>query len=332
MNCSRREFFQLSAAAVASAWLGRAEGGRGGEQILWRAPSKSAVEILRFGASGRSAQPKPPFRFVEEDHGGSNPKIKITDAKGAQWILKWGKEVHSEAFSTRLAASAGYFVRTAIYLKEGRIDGVGDLKRAKSCVDSSGRFENAVAKLIALDQPYAEGVNWAWNKNPFLDSPQGLQRLNGLKVIMMLTSNWDNKDASDHTAGANTAIYEEQKGNRKSYLYAFDDWGATMGRWGGIVSRSKWDAEGFAEQTPELILGVDDDGYLEWGFNGKDASDLKEGIRPEDLRWLLRFFRGVGGDEIQISLSECGATPVENQFFTDAMVARFEQLRKYAAT
>ena len=45
---------------------------------------------------------------------------------------------------------------------------------------------------------------WAWHDNPFV----GTHELNGLKILMMLVSNWDNKDVRDVARGSNTAIFE----------------------------------------------------------------------------------------------------------------------------
>jgi hypothetical protein len=327
MRFTRREIIRMGAAAWAGSLAARAADQEVMSHVLWREPG-DAGEILRYGPSGRDCQPQPPFRFEEEDLGGTNPKIKVSDASGAQWILKWGKEVNAEAFASRLAACGGYFVRTAIYMPNGRIEGVRDLGRAAACVDSSGQFEDAVMKLIAVDKPYAK-ANWGWRNNPFLKNENELARLNGLKVVLMLVSNWDNKDASDPSAGPNTAIYEEQTGPHKNYLYAFDDWGATMGRWGGIVGRSKWDAEGFAEQSGDLVTGQKG-GFLEWGYNGKNASELKDGIRPEDLRQLMHFLIGLTETDISAGLEACGANEQENRLFTQALVSRMRQLWEFA--
>ena len=328
MNFTRRDIIRMGAATWASALAAAAADLQGMTHVVWREPGDPG-EILRYGPSGRASQPQPPFRFEEEDLGGSNPKIKVSDAAGAQWIVKWGKEVHSEAFASRLAACGGYFVRTAIYMPSGRIEGVRDLGRASQCVDSSGRFEDAVMKLIALDKPYAANANWGWRNNPFMQTEEGLSQLNGLKVVMMLVSNWDNKDASDPAAGPNTAIYEEQNGAQKNYLYAFDDWGATMGRWGGIVGRSKWDPEGFAEQSPDLVVGQKD-GFLEWGYNGKNASELKDGVRPDDLRRLMPTLIGLTETDLSAGLAACGATEQENRIFTQALAGRLRQLWEFA--
>src|SRR5262245_44377143 len=63
-----------------------------------------AVEKLDFtgGPGGLNGAPKPPFTFIEEDLGGSTPKIKVKDANGVEWTAKFGEEVKGEVFSTRM--------------------------------------------------------------------------------------------------------------------------------------------------------------------------------------------------------------------------------------
>jgi len=54
----------------------------------------------------------------------------------------------------------------------------------------------------------------------------------------MLTSNWDAKDERDG-GGSNTAVFYSRNEEGQLY-YVFNDWGATMGRWGGFFKRDKW--------------------------------------------------------------------------------------------
>ena len=49
-----------------------------------------------------------------------------------------------------------------------------------------------------------EEHSWAWNDNPFV----GTRELHGLKMLVMLLSNWDTKDRRDVARGSNTAIFE----------------------------------------------------------------------------------------------------------------------------
>ena len=70
---------------------------------------------------------------------------------------------------------------------------------------------------------------------------------------MMLLSNWDDKDIRDaHRRGTNTAIYKD--GGR--YLFFIDDWGGSMGHWGKVLARSKWDCVDYYRQSADFIRGV----------------------------------------------------------------------------
>src|SRR5882724_12828084 len=80
---------------------------------IWRDPG--AVESLDFvnGPGGKKHAPKPPFTFVEEDSSGTNAKVTVTDAAGQKWGVKWGSEIHSEVFASRLVWATGYDVEAA---------------------------------------------------------------------------------------------------------------------------------------------------------------------------------------------------------------------------
>src|SRR5262249_25411726 len=114
-----------------------------GKPVIWADPG--AVEGLDFaaGAGGRAHMPNPPFTFVEENLSGSNPKVRVTDANGTKWMVKFGSEVNAETFATRIAWAAGYFVEPAYFVPSGRIEKVGKLERAKSAIKSDGSFTNA---------------------------------------------------------------------------------------------------------------------------------------------------------------------------------------------
>src|SRR5438094_451978 len=75
--------------------------------ILWRDPGQ--IEALDFvnGVGGHANAPLPPFRFIEEEMTGSNPKIKVRDARGATWSVKWSDEAKPEVFANRLAWASG---------------------------------------------------------------------------------------------------------------------------------------------------------------------------------------------------------------------------------
>src|SRR5215216_6096324 len=75
-------------------------------ELIWRAPGTiSAADI----EAGPGAAPAPPFHFVEEHATGSQPCVSVRDAAGCEWRVKWGQEVHTEVFGTRVAWALGYF-------------------------------------------------------------------------------------------------------------------------------------------------------------------------------------------------------------------------------
>lgn len=292
-------------------------------ELIWESPDRKLAQDL----TDPEDHPQPPFQFLEEDLGGTNPKIKVTDAKQRLWIVKWDEEIHSEAFASRFAAALGYFTRPTSFVREGIVRGVRDLDRAAPHVSREGRFRDAVFKLIPDDAPYAKRVNWAWTDNPFMDTPAGRRQLNGLKIVIMLTSNWDTKDTRDAARGPNTAVYRSTaKGQPVRYLYAMDDWGASLGRWGNFCTREKWDCEDYSKQTSKFIKGVSDE-YIEWGFGGVHAKDITAGITTDDVRWLLQYLGRFSDQQIEAALRSSGANDHEVSCFGKAIRNRIRQLK-----
>ncbi|HSB08578.1 MAG TPA: hypothetical protein VLM38_03640 [Blastocatellia bacterium] len=286
---------------------------------LWHDPG--AVESLDFvnGPGGKKHLPKPPFTFVEEDTGGTNPKVKVTDAAGQTWGVKWGSEIHSEVFASRLVWAAGYYVEAAYFVKSGKIAGVKHLSRAKKYVGSDGSFTNARFELKEKGiTKQTDTESWRWDQNPFV----GTRELNGLKIMIMLTSNWDPKDQRD--SESNTAIYMKKKTGEVTYVMS--DWGATMGKWGGVFSREKWDCPGFSSQTRKFVTGVGG-GLVKFGYDGKREQDMREGIRVSDVRWLLGYVGRITDAQIRAGLGASGATAEEIDCFTTSIRDRINQLK-----
>ena len=264
--------------------------------------------------------------FVEEHSAGSSPCISVRDAKGRSWRVKWGAEVHTETFATRFAWAAGYFAEANYFVPSGRIEGASEaLQRARDCIEPDGGFRNA---RFELDEPgvakHFDEHSWAWNENPFV----GTRELNGLKIVMMLLSNWDNKDVRDVARGSNTAIFEHRMGPElHEARYLIIDWGAALGTWGSnVLSRGRWDAEAFASQNEQFILGTDGDTVL-WGYKGQRTADAVMGITRADVRWLHRHIGGISDEQIAAGLRASGGTESDITGFTKALRGRLEQLR-----
>ncbi len=294
---------------------------REGQYVLWHDPG--AVESLdfRFGIGGEATAPKAPFQFVEEDFSGSTPKVKVRDANDRSWVIKFGQESSPDTFCTRLAWALGYYVEPTYYVADGVIEGVKDLQRARKEIDAQGRFQDGRFQLRSKEPKFLKSVNWSWTDNPFLGKPE----LGGLKVLMMLLSDWDNKDARDaEKRGTNTAIYQHG-----DLLYYFiDDWGGAMGRWGKYFTRSKWNAASFLKQSSDFVSLKD--GGLRWGYVGQHSDLLRGDVAPADVRWLLQYLRRVTDDQLRTGLTSSGASEKETETYVKALRMRIGELETVA--
>lgn len=292
---------------------------------IWQDPG--VVEELDFaaGPGGLEKAPQPPFTFIEEDTDGSNPKIKVRDAAGRTWGVKWGSEVHAEVFASRIAWAAGYYVEPNYFVKAGKVEGVGQLHRAKKAVGSDGSFTAARFELKekGIDK-LQDKESWRWDRNPFV----GKKELNGLKIVLMLTSNWDSKDQRDVGRGSNTAIFKAKKTGETRYVVT--DWGGSMGKWGSYISREKWDCKEFAEQNKKFITGVKG-GSVEFGYSGQHTDDVRKGISARDVAWVVGYLSRISDSQLRAGLEASGATEQEVSCFTSALRDRINQLKSAAA-
>ena len=315
-----------------SEWMRRAEGEaplRSSRAVIWRDPGRIADLDLEAGPCGAQGAPAGPFSFIEEHDTGSQPNVSVRDRAGREWRIKWGPEVHTEVIGTRLAWALGFFAEQSYFVARGRITGARDLRRAKASIDEQGDFTDA---RFELNEPgvvkHFDAHGWAWHDNPFA----GTRELNGLKILMMLVSNWDNKDVRDVGRGSNTAIFEYRVGKHaREARYLIIDWGAAMGAWGNnILQRGRWDPEAFAAQNEVFVTGVTD-GFVQWGYQGQRTADMVQNITREDVRWFHRLAGQLTDDQLRGALRASGATAEETERFAAALRERLNKLRDVAA-
>jgi hypothetical protein len=312
----------------------RAEGEaplRSSREVIWRDPGPITPDELEAGPCGSKGAPAPPFHFLEEHDTGSNPCVSIRDAAGREWRVKWGQEVHTETFGTRLAWALGYFAEQTYFIAAGTIGGTHDLRRAKECIDEQHRFSDARFELSERGvERHFDAHGWAWHENPFV----GTHELAGLKILIMLVSNWDNKDVRDVARGSNTAIFEypmNPAGAETEARYLIIDWGAALGAWGShILKRGRWDPEAFAGQNAEFISGVDGD-IVQFGYQGQRTADAAANITRADVAWFVRIANRLTDDHLRAALRASGANREEIDLFTASLRARLDQLRNPGA-
>lgn len=293
--------------------------------ILWRAPRPWSAQDWTCGAFGCGRAPVPPFHWVKEDLTGTEPKVSVRDAKSNSWSVKFGAEVIPECFVSRFVGAVGYVSEPTYCVHSGRIEGVhGKLRRARGFVHADGTFRDARFQLRdEKDLVYLDTPRWRWIDNPFL----GSHELAGLKIVMMLLSNWDAKDAGDE--GGNTSVFRVDNGGPPFLWYGISDWGASLGRWGGIMKRDQSDCAGYARDTPHLVeRGAS--GELRWGFRGKHDEQLKQNVTVDDVRWLLPLLSRISEVDLRAALKASNATDRQAACWSAAIEKRIEELRAVA--
>lgn len=286
-----------------------------GAATLFRDPGPVASLDLAGGPGGRHRAPQPPFTFVREETEGTAPKVLVRDARGTQWSVKFGEEAKAETFASRIAWAAGYLAEPTYFVREGRIEGAGQLRRAAAFVQG-GQFEGARFELRDPSS-YRLVPDSSWTLED--KRVDGTRELNGLKLTVMLVSNWDVKRQ-------NLAILETEG---RQY-FAITDWGASMGRASDFSGRSKWDCRGFTLQSGHFADGVGD-GYVTFHYDGKDRDLIRNNIRIEDVKWFMSRMGGLTDAQIRAALDASGATPAESDCFAPALRQRLNQLASVAS-
>lgn len=282
--------------------------------ILWQDPGRVESADL----SKADVPPKPPYLFLQEDMGGTSPKVLVQDASGIHWRVKGGRDVQPEAFITRFVRALGYYGETTYFFSEGRIEKVPALKRASGFIKPDGSFTWASFEKIEPDAKFTG--TWSWI-DPLL---KGTQELNALKVLVMLFSNWDNKDARNSKTGSNTSILEFTSGRR---VYIVNDWGQSFGGWGQWFGRANWNCKVYQQQTPLFVAGVKN-GLVRFGYGGAHTGDFKNDIRVDDVRWLMQYLGRISDEQLHEGFQAAKATPDEEACFTRALHNRIDQLRR----
>jgi hypothetical protein len=298
-------------------------------RVLWHEPSRITDQDWICGPGGCDRTPAPPFYFLSEDFSQSTPKISVRDGHGRTWDVKFGSKVIPECFAARLLNVLGYFVEDTYYVKSGTLTNVGKLERARFFVKQDGSFERARFELRGQpDKVFLRNGAWSWTQNPFL----GTHELAGLKIMMMLLSNWDAKDARNGQEDANTAVFRiprPSSGGGPELAFSVDDWGSTLGSWGGPWRSDRSDCAGYTRDTAHFVEGVEN-GEIQFGYSGKHQDDLKRGITVADARWLLAWLRPVTGEQLRLGLQVSGATPRQTGCWVHSIRNRIEQLEAVA--
>ena len=292
---------------------------------LWTDRSNIKSLNLLFGPGGKAHKPAGKFTFLKEDMGGTSPKFDVEDEQGVRWRAKLGEETKSETAATRLVWAAGYYADEDYYVPELHVEKMGKLKRGQNFVSAGGVVHGVRLERKLKGQKKTE--NWSWFDNPFIATKE----LDGLKIMMALTNNWDLKEV-------NNAIYNE-KG--EGVRYVVSDLGATFGRTGNPQTRSKsnlreYVASKFIHEVkpdhvdfnlssrPFFLTAIDVPNYAK---RTKMQSIVKH-IPLGHAKWLGHLLGQLSAEQIRDCFRAGGYSPEEVEGFSKAVQARIAELNR----
>lgn len=270
-----------------------------GTPVLWREPADIASLNLLLGPGG--AEMKPDLRrvtFVSEEKGGYSKKYRVTDGSGRDWVVKVSKEAQAETAATRLLWAVGYATDITYLAPRVTIEGKGVFENA--------RFEARPKGVKRLDE-------WQWDHNPFV----GSRELQGLKIMMLLLDNWDIKDSNNRILRVRGGESGEDE-----LRYVVSDLGATLGKTGGVVSRSRNKPADF---TKEKFIDEVKGNRVDFHYSGK-RKDVFKDITLDQAEWIGQLLSRLSDAQIADAFRSANYSAEEVQVLTAAVRRRINEL------
>ena len=284
-----------------------------GKPVIWEDPGPISELNLYFGIGSEEGMPKPPFEFKEEDKTGTNPKIKVIDANGVKWNIKFDEEVHAEIAASRIVWACGYMVEESYFVPSGRVNGVTSLDRARKFVRSDGSFKDGMFEKRP-DDVARRKTPWSWSSNPF----SGTKEMSGLIMLNVLVNNWDSKEENNTVLG----MYDENGEVQEWYTVA--DWGGSFGKTGSVFSHTKWDQEDFGKQR--FVEGVSGNS-VRLHYSGKMSGHRS--VPLEHARWFSGLIGQLTQDQLRDAFKAAGASQSEIEGFTRHLRSKISELKHY---
>ena len=306
---------------------GRAEIARADSAILWREPVDIGSRNLFYGPGGKEQEPHGPFKFVEEDLNGTNPKFVIRDRDKIKWTVKLGLEARPETVASRLVWAVGYFTNEDYFLQDLKVEEMpAHLKRGANLIGADGSVHAVRLKRHIEDEKKIR--TWKWRD----EALAGTRELNGLKVMMALINNWDLKDE-------NNELYGKKDGTDQVYMVS--DLGASFGATGLSFPfhRSKGDVSAYAHSKfitkmspeyvdfrtpsrPALIYAFNLPGFLQ----RIQLDAVVHHIPRADARWIGHILAGLSLSQIQDAFRAAGYTHAQIDAYSGVVQARIAAL------
>ncbi len=281
-----------------------------GTPVLWRDPGDISTRDLLLGAGGEAMKPDiSNVTFIKDEVGGYSAGFRVRDGAGNTWVAKLGKEAQPETASSRFVWAVGYVSEIHYLFPCVHIKGAPDknIERCEGKGFANVRFE---ARPKGFKR---QGTIWSWANNPF----KGTKELKGLIVLMAFLNNWDLKDDN------NKLIYVPgSDGAQGEMHHIISDLGATFGKTGGFMSRSRNDPKDYVKA--KFIEGVEG-GRVKFAYSGKN-SDLFKDITVADAKWIGELLSRLSDQQLTDAFRAGNFDAEEIQMLVPAVRARINQL------
>jgi hypothetical protein len=288
---------------------------------IWQDRGDVTQLNLLSGPGGTAGEPGEDFRFLKESSSGTSAKFNVVDEHGTHWKVKLGEEGQSETAATRLLWAAGYFVDEDYYRPQIHVREMPRLARGQQFVSPDGTVTGA---RLERSVPGIDERTWSWYENPFT----GTREFNGLRVMMALVNNWDLKEINNVQAGAEA-----------SRVYGVSDLGATFGRTGNSLSRSKGVSSEYADSgfidavtathvdfvlhsRPFLPSAVNVSNYR---FRTRMESIVKK-VPLDDARWIGQRLGQLSARQVGDCFRAGSFTPADVETYTRVVLQRIAAL------
>ena len=292
--------------------------------VIWHDRGDPATLDLMNGPGGQDGEPGADFTFVKEVNTGTSPKFDVQDERGTTWKVKVGEEARSETAATRLLWAAGYVVDEDYYRPRIHVRGLPRLARGQEFV-SAGDIVNGAR--LERDSGSKDSKIWDWYDNPFV----GTREFNGLRVMMALVNNWDLKAINNAATGLATG--EGQ--------YGITDLGATLGRTGNSLTRSKGVLKDYADSR---FIDKVTPAYVDFGMHSRPffisvlnfrnyrfrtrMEGVVKRIPIADARWIGDRLGRLSPAQIRDAFSSAGFSPAEVDAYAQVLALRIAALQK----
>jgi len=296
--------------------------------VIWKDPGDIRAKDLFNGPGGDKHRPDLPVTFLKEDGHGHNSKFDVKDAKSKKWKAKLGIEAQPETVATRLLWAIGYFTNENYFVRDLKVEGLpAHLRRGQGHVISPDHLD--YVRLQRHPGGEKKSATWDWRHNPFVET----REFNGLRVMMVLISNWDLKTE-------NNAIFSDRDGQDE---YMVTDVGTAFGASGNSFTEAGSKNNLQAYQHAKFIARVTPE-YVDFSFPRRPPllhifhlfhfihqirmRWVGNRVPRADAKWVGSLLAQLSPEQIQDAFRAGGYSPDQAIAFTHALQARIAELNK----